>query len=101
MYKYIYIYIYIQYTYKLKPEMAYLCEVTPLVYRNYMGKTGTINKYVGPIRKNCWKFKRLGCAERFALRFSLLSWHNHITYRDLGIHKCIPQTPGLRRGDED
>ena len=48
MYKYIYIYI--QYTYKLKPEMAYLCEVTPLVYRNYMGKNWNYTQI-------CWNYK--------------------------------------------
>jgi len=39
---------------------------------------GTINKYVGTKRKKCRDLKRLGCAERIALRFSLLSWHKHL-----------------------
>ena len=39
---------------------------------------GTIHKYVGTKRKKCRNLKRLGCAERIALRFSLLSWHKHL-----------------------
>ena len=46
----VYIYIYIQYTCKLKPEMAYLCEATPLVYRNYMGKYWNYKQI-------CWNYK--------------------------------------------
>jgi hypothetical protein len=34
---------------------------------------GTINQYIGTNRKNCRNLKKLGCAERIALRFSLLS----------------------------
>ena len=41
-------------------------------------KIGTINKYVGTKRKKCRNLKRLGYAERIALRFSLLSWHKHL-----------------------
>ena len=51
---------------------------------------GTINKYVGTKRKKCRNLKRLGCAERIALRFSLLSWHKHL-------QRCghsYPPTPG-------
>ena len=39
---------------------------------------GTINKYVGTKRKKCRNLKILGCAERIAVRFSLLSWHKHL-----------------------
>ena len=39
---------------------------------------GSINRYVGTNRKKCRNLKRLGCAERIALRFSLLSWHKHL-----------------------
>ena len=39
---------------------------------------GTINKYVGTKSKKCRNLKKLGCAERIALRFSLLSWHKHL-----------------------
>ena len=77
------VYIYI-YTYIITSDGLFVCG-----HPGYIGtiwenigtiweNIGTINKYVGTKRKKCRNLKRLGCAERIALRFSLLSWHKHL-----------------------
>ena len=84
MYIYIYVCMYVYNIYIITSDGLFVCG-NP----GYIGTTwenvgtiweniGTINQYVGTNRKKCRNLKRLGCAERIALRFSLLSWHKHV-----------------------